>query len=138
MSTLFTPLEGCLANALERQAALADATIDLFKSDLVPDPTTPVGDYIANVADYSGYAQLNFPLWNDPILSGSGGYMILSPLVQFATDNPTTVTNICGGAFIRDVGGDLRLTVIFTEPIPMQVPGQGIPITVTVFFPTGV
>lgn len=137
MSTLFTPLEGCLANAEERQTALAASVIDLFKSDLVPDPATPLADYTSNIANYTGYAQETFTTWNDPILSGSGGYMILSPLVQFMTGNPTTVPNICGGAFVRDAGGTLRLTVIFTEPIPMQVPGQGIPITLTVFFPTG-
>lgn len=139
MSTQFFPVAGCKESAAETQAALANSVLHLFKSSLVPNPSTPLSEYTAAEADYANYTPKTFAAWNDPILAPGTGYMIGSPLVQFETDDPFTGDpNTIGGAYLVDSGGKLRLTVIFTNPIPMQLAGQGIPINLVWLFPTGV
>lgn len=137
MSTQFFPLEGCRESASEMQTVLANSVLHLFKSDLVPDPSTPLADYTAAEADYTGYAAETMAAWNTPILAPGTGFMIGSPLVQFEVGSTPTTTNIIGGAYLVDAAGDLRMTIIFTAPIPMELDGQGIPINLVWLFPTG-
>lgn len=121
------------------QTALALSVLHLFKSSFVPDPSNILADYTAAEADYDAYAAKTLTAWNEPILAPGSGYMILSPLAQFdvgVTD--PAVGNVIGGCYLVDAAGKLRLTVIFTQPIPMEMAGQGIPINLTMFFPTGV
>lgn len=138
MATVFYPLAGCLENAKERRTALASSVVHLFKSDLVPTPATPLSEYTANEADYDTYAAITMTAWNDPILAPGSGYMTGSPLVQFAVgaSDPTT-PNLIGGCYIVDASGDLRQAVVFDQPVPMQVAGQGIPLNFVELFPTG-
>lgn len=137
MAVQFNPLSGCLANATERQVVLVNSVLKLFKSSFTPSPSSPVADYDAAEADYDNYAAITIPAWNDPILAPGSGYMILSPLDQFEVGlTDPAVPNIIGGCYLVDAGGVLRNTVIFTQPIPMQLAGQGIPVTLTLFFPT--
>ena len=139
MSTQFFPLEGCQASAAAMQTALAAGELHLYKSSLVPDPSTPLSAYTADEADYDTYAAEALTPWFNPILAPGTGYMIQSPEVQFEVggSDPTT-PNVIGGAYLVDAGGKLRVTIIFTEPIPMQLAGQGIPINIVWLFPTGV
>src|SRR5262245_51532221 len=138
MPMLFYPLAGALANAEERQAILAGSVLHLFKSDLNPNPSTPLSEFTANEADYTGYAAIPFATWHDPILAPGSGYMIESPYAQFDTGATTpVVANLIGGAYLVDSGGDLRMCVIFDTPVPMEVAHQGIPIQLIDLFPTG-
>ncbi len=138
MSTQFIPLSGCLASATSMQTALAASMLHLFKSTFVPDPSTPLASYTAAEADYDSYVALEMTTWNDPILAPGTGFMVQSPEVQFSTGttDPTT-PNTIGGCYLVDAAGHLRITVIFTAAVPMQVAYQGIPINLVYLFPTG-
>lgn len=138
MSTQFFPVAGCQVSAAEMQTELANSVLHLFKSDLDPNPSTPLSEYTAAEADYDGYAAETLAAWNDPILAPGTGYMIGSPLVQFACADPFTGGgNTIGGCYLVDSAGKIRLAVKFTAPIPMQAAGQGIPINLVWLFPTG-
>ena len=65
--------------------------------------------------------------------------MINSPEVQFSTgDTDPTTPNSVAGCYLVDATGKLRLTIIFTTPIPFQLAYQGLPINIVYLFPTGV
>lgn len=137
MSTQAFPLSGCLASALQMQTTLANSVLHLFKAAFAPTPSSILADFNGAECDYDSYAVLTFTAWNTPILSPGSGYMIQSPLVQFFfPTGGAGVGNSVGGCYLVDAAGVLRLYVIFTQPIPMQVPGQGIPISLLWFFPT--
>lgn len=138
MSIQFFPLEGCQTSAAATRTALANSVMHLFQQSLSPDPSTPLTDYTAAEADYDGYAAITMAAWNAPILAPGTGYMIGSPLVQFAWEfDEESVGNVIKGAYLVDAAGKLRLTVIFTDLIPMEMAGQGIPLNVVWLFPTG-
>jgi len=137
MSVQFFPLEGCRESATEMQTVLASSVLHLFQDSLDPDPSTPLADYTAAEADFTGYAAETLTAWNTPILAPGTGYMIGSPLVQFEVGAAPSVTNVINGCYLVDAAGDLRMVVIFTSPIPMQLDGQGLPINLVWLFPTG-
>jgi len=138
VSVQFNSLEGCLQDALETQTAYALSVLHLFKSSFVPTPSNVLADYTAAEADYDNYSAETLTAWFDPLLAPGSGYMITSPLVQFETGVAVTTPNLIGGCYLVDAAGKLRLVVIFTNPVPMQIPGQGIPISLIDLFPTGV
>jgi len=139
VSTIFYPLEGCLANAAERRTALAASEIKLFQDTLpAPSPSTPLTDYDTNEADFSGYAAEAVATWSAPIFAPGTGYMISSTLVQFDFDSGMgSVANNISGCYLVDAGGDLRQVVIFTDPVPISTDGQGVQFYLTQLFPTG-
>lgn len=137
MSVQFFPLEGCRESATEMQTVLASSVLHLFQDSLDPDPSTPLADYTAAEADFTGYAAETLTAWNTPILAPGTGYMIGSPLVQFEVGAAPATTNVINGCYLVDAAGDLRMVVIFTSPIPMQLDGQGLPINLVWLFPTG-
>ncbi len=64
--------------------------------------------------------------------------MILSPLVLFevgATD--PVVGNTIGFFWVEDADGVVRMVGIFDTALPMQMAGQGIPLSLVDLFPTG-
>lgn len=140
MSVQFYPLEACEANAIDMQTALVNSVVHLFQDTLpAPDPSTPLTAYTDAEADFSGYADQTIVAWLDPILAEGTGYMINSPNLQWVfDDSPGTPTNLVSGFYLLDSGGTIRFTVIFTNPVPMQVHGQGILFSIVLFFPTGV
>lgn len=139
MSTQFYPLEGCLATATAMVTALAAGVLHLFQVPFTPSPSNPLADYTAAEADYDDYVALALTPWHDPILAPGSGYMIGSPLVQFIVSSASpAVGNLINGCYLVDAGGKNRLTIIFTDSIPMQIQGQGIPINIVWLFPTGV
>ena len=135
--SLYTLL-GCEFIAEAVRAALAAGHIKLFKSTLTPDPSTPLADFISNECDFTGYAAIAVADWNLPILSDVSGFEIGMPLVQFMTDNPTTVGNLVGGWFYEDTGNATAVVFgTFASPVPMEVPFAGIPLAPRLVFPTG-
>ncbi len=138
MSVQVIPLAGCLVDATAWRTSMANSKVHLFKSSFTPTASSPLADFTANEADYDDYAEQTITAWLAPILSSGSGYMVTSPLVQFTTgDTDPVVGNIIGGAYIVDANTKLRMYVVFTQPIPMQVAGQGIPVSLTAFFNTG-
>jgi hypothetical protein len=139
VATQFVSLDGANATALLLQTALAGCKLRLFKSSFTPTPSSTFAEYQAAQADYDTYGQITIAAWNVPILAPGSGYMMLSPLDQFAVgaNNPAT-PNLIGGCYVIDAANVVRQTIIFTSPVPMQLAGQGIPITITIPFPTEV
>jgi len=139
VSVQFFPLESCREQAELVRTALVNSVAHLFQDGFTPDPSNVLADYTAEEADFDGYAAETMAAWFPAILAEGSGYMIQSPWVQFEFDpSPGTPTNVINGMYLVTAGGDLWLTVIFTNPIPMQVDGQGIGFNLTLLFPTGV
>jgi hypothetical protein len=129
-----------MQDATERQTALALSKVRLFKSSLVPTPSTTLAELVAAEADYDDYPAGGDTItaFLDPILNPAGGSSISAPTVQFAvTTDPPIVTNLIGGAWLEDAAGKVRLVMPFASPVPMEIAGQGFPLNVTLGFPTG-
>lgn len=139
MNQLFYSLSGSLFQAALMQTALATGKLRLFKSTLTPTPETPLADFVTAEADFSGYpgGGKTVTAWLDPILSTPQGYQITAPISQFVVDDPATVTNIIGGWFYVETGGELVCFGTYGTPVPMQVPGAGLDVSPTLVFPTG-
>lgn len=137
MPIQFTPLQGTQQSAEERRTVYALSTIHLFQSSLNPNGSTPKADYVAAEANYDTYVAQTFTAWLPAILAPGSGYMIESPLVQFAVGPVDPVTpNVIGGCYVLDAAGVIRIAVKFDTAVPMQVAGQGIPISIVELFPT--
>lgn len=138
MPTMFFPLEGALASATATRTAMASSVCHLFQDSLPnPTPATPLADYTTAEADFSGYSAITLTTWNAPGFAPGTGYMIGSPLIQFAvaTASPL-VENVIAGAYVVDAGGIARITMIFDALVPMQIVGQIIPLNFVWLFPT--
>lgn len=139
MNSILYSLSGCAFVADLVQTALAASELRLFKSTLEPTPETPLADFDSAECDFSGYTTggETIATWLDPILAPTSGYQITSPIVQWAADNPTTVGNVVGGWYLVESGGELIAYGTYGTPQPMEVPGQGLDVSITLVFPTG-
>lgn len=143
--SVFKSLPGCKAAALLNQAALALSVVHLYKAGFTPAPNTPLADYTAQEADYTGYVAQTITAFADPILAPGSGYMIQGPLQQFVwTGGLPGVSNSIGGAYMVDSGGVLIDVIKFTDDsgnpvtIPMSGPDQAVQVAFVELFPTGV
>lgn len=134
---VFYPIAGSIWLAGEVQDLLAASLLKLFQSTIVPDVNTTLAELTAEEATFSGYAPITLTTWFEPYISPSGGAAINSPAGQFDTDNPTTVTNNIGGAWIETATGDLVAIITFPEIIPMAMPFQSIPLSEVLRFTSG-
>jgi hypothetical protein len=134
----FYPLSGCEAQAVERQTAYAASVVHLFKSSLLPTPSTLKADYTTNEANYDAYTAITIAAWDGSVLPPGSGFEILSPLVLFSV-GPTdpVVTNDIGGFWLEDAGGIVRLVGKFDPILPMHLAFQAIPLNLLDLFPTG-
>lgn len=134
--TIYTN-EGAHANASRQQTFEALSKVRLFQSGMVElSPATVKADLEAAEATFSGYPAggIAITAFLSPILAPEGGYAIQSPTVQFATDDPTTTPNLIGGFWLESAAGAVILATQFNTPVPMQVPGQGLPVSVRQVF----
>lgn len=136
----FETLAATIQDATERQTVFAASKVRLYKSTLIPTPSTTAADLAAAEADYTDYPAGGEAIatWLAPVLNPAGGASIAAPTLQFlvTTANPP-VTNLIGGAWLEDSTGKVRLVMPFAQPVPMEIQGQGIPLNVTFGFPTG-
>ncbi len=138
MNTLLYTLLGAEFIAAAVRTALAAGHIKLFKSSFTPSPDSPLADFTAAEADFTGYTPIAVTNWNTPILGPGSSFQIGMPLVQFETANPTTVGNLIGGFFYEDAANAVGVIYgTFATPVPMEVPFQGIPLAPVLVFPTG-
>ncbi len=134
----FYTLEATRQQATERQDVYALSVIHLFQSSLTPTGSTTKAELEAAEADYDTYAPLTFTAWNDPILAPGTGYMIASPLVQFAIGlTDPVVSNVIGGFWFEDADGNVRGIGTYDPTLPMGMAGQGIDVNLIDLFPTG-
>ena len=132
----FYPLSACEQNALERQTALAASSARLFQDPFVPTPANVLADYTAAIATFTGYSNQAVAAWLGPLTAPGGGWMITTPLLAFiATDGATP--NTINGAYLVDAGGELRLAVVFDEPIAVAAAGNGALFYLVMTFTTG-
>lgn len=134
---VFYPSVGSLWLAGITGTELANSVIHLYQSSLVPTVDTVLADLVAAEADFSGYAPITLVAWGAPYLVAAGGAAVNSPCSQFNTDDPTTVTNLIGGAWIETAGGDLVIIDAFPSAIPMDAPSKAIPIQEILRFLSG-
>jgi len=136
---IFRTNEACLTTAAELQTAFAASLVRLFKSTFIPTVSTTKAELVANEVLFTGYPAGGEPItaWLDPLLDPSGGASITAPTVQFAVTGPVVDTDLVGGFWLEDAGGDVRIVGQLANPIPMEVVGQGFPLNLKEVVPTG-
>lgn len=128
-------LEGAKATAALKQTGLANSNAKLFKDGFVPSVTTPAADFAANECDFDDYAPVAIVAWNAPSLASVPGYNIDAPMVRWVCAADQVVSNMVGGLWIENAGGDILDFVIFDTPIPMQLADQVVEWVPAEFFP---
>lgn len=134
---VFYPTAGSLWLAGITRTALAASILKLFQSSLVPNVNTVKADLDAAEADFTGYAPITLTTWGAAYISSAGGAAINSPCGQFDTDDPTTVANNIGGAWVETAGGLLVIIDAFPDAIPMNAPNMSIPVQEILRFLSG-
>lgn len=127
-------LTGALIIATANQARNALSTLHLFKAPFLPSPTTTKDQFLAQEADYDGYAPITLTAWGAPVLLGQG-YATVGPQATFRWALETdAVGNSIAGWFFLTAAGDLIGYSVFGTPQSMSGPGQAIvttPIQIT-------
>jgi hypothetical protein len=143
---IYYPNLACLKMADELKTALAAAKCRLFKTEtapgepFLPSVSTTPAQLAAAECDFDGYPAggLTVITMSPPLLDPIGGASIESPILQFAyTDGAAHKGNVVGGFWVEDATAHLRLIGVFPQPIPVQGPGQGIPLNFKCVEPTG-
>jgi len=129
MSRVFYTNESVIQLATELDTNLINCTIDLFKDSLVPGITTVAADFLAAIADFSGYAQKVVAALLAPYLDPAGGASTNIATQQFQ-HNGGPVANGIGGAWVRDAALIVRLVIVFEKSVPMAVATDAIPLDV--------
>lgn len=97
---------------------LLDATVALSSTNIIPEPTTPIGSY--TLADYTGYAPGDITP-QDPSVSDNGTPEIVYPLTPFRPTGSTVGNLIFCALLIADGGALLGACRLDTDSgIPMQ------------------
>lgn len=126
-------IPGRLVLGADIQTLLAASKLKLFQNDILPDQSTPKSALVE--ATYSGYAAATLTAWGDPYTDTvNGGVSLTAPSHQFATADPTTVTNTVYGYWLETAGGDLIQVGRFDSPLAMIEPFAAIPLLVTLNF----
>lgn len=114
-------LTGCKAVATAEKAALANATVHLFKSDFHPTPANLLADFEAAECDFDGYAAVTIAAWGDVVLaSGNAGYAVLGALCEYLWAHDTDdVPNSVGGWWVQTAASVLRNFFEFGTSVPM-------------------
>lgn len=123
-----------LANALTQlgaatpaATALPGAICKLFQEGLSPTPDTPLADFDAAEADFSGYAASDTITWNAPVREGAFTEQLESSITCPFTQDATTTVNTIAGYYLTS-GDDTVLigSRLFDTPIPMGNVGDNI------------
>lgn len=133
---LLYPIESVLAQVAALTGALAAAKVRLFKDSLGPVQFgTSRAALLASECNFDGYPAggIAVPSWTPPTLAPGQGAMSSSAFVQFVTTAaPGGVGNVVGGAWLETAGGTVWIILQFPEGVPLQVAGQGFPISFSV------
>lgn len=139
MDTVLYTNEGANTQAIQTQTELAASKIRLWQSGMLTlAATTTKAELIAAEATFTGYPSggIEFTTWAAPILAPETGYAIQSPIAQFAVGSTPTTTNVIGGWWVElATSGDIIVACSFGTPVPMEISGQGLPVSVRLVFP---
>lgn len=130
-------MTGAALIAAANQTRNANSVLRLFKGGFNPSPTTTKAEFLANEADYDGYAALTIVAWGAPILFGLG-WATFAPTQTFRWGPAGAGTNnMIGGTFLLTQAGDLLTYEVFEQERPMQGPGQAVVTTPIQITPAG-
>lgn len=132
---LFYPLSSTQAQAAMQSTRLTGGKVRLWKSGFTPTFSTTIAELNAVEADYDGYPAggVTLPSFTAPIMSPGQGSYITGPVVQFQfAGGGSNNTNLIGGFYLVAADGTLWVICQFPDPIPMQEPSHGFPVTVAV------
>lgn len=137
---IFYPPSGCAGLAELSRTRLANAKMRLWKSGLVLTWDTTLAQLNAAEADYDGYTPggITIPAWG-PALQGPGQTFVISGGVQsfvVGTGGPGN-WNVIGGWYLVTADNVLWAVGEFPAPVPMQQPGAGQPVALSLAFPSG-
>jgi len=118
-----------LGAATPAATALPGAICKLFQVGLSPNPDTPLADFDAAEADFSGYAASDTITWNAPVREGAWGEQLESSITCPFTQTATTTVNTVAGYYLTS--GDDTILIgsrLFDSPIAMANVGDNITI----------
>jgi hypothetical protein len=113
-----------------RQAALALSKVKLVKSSIGNiNANTTKAQLLANIADFTGYADKTITVFLAPYIDPAGGVSMQAPTVQFDSSGPA-VANMIRGWWLELAGGEIQVVAQFDNDIPISDVGNSIPIDV--------
>lgn len=138
MATFFRNVLELAAEAnLGTHPLLSAATLDLLKAPVTLDGNLTVAGCVAQIADFTGYAQvaLTVPPLPYPDLV-QGGVSLTLPTMNFVCSNPTTVGNNIYGFYITRTGVTAypAFACLFNQYIPMNNPAEQLNLEVSINF----
>lgn len=132
-NSLLVTNEQAINRATLVQTALAASVLRLIQN-YVPSYTDNRTVLLANEANFTGYTNggYNVSGWSGPILPGTGGAALTSPLVNVSPSANNTVTNNISGFWVETTGNSplTLLTGIINPPVPVLASTTGFPIVV--------
>jgi len=134
---LFYPISSVLGQGAMTATRLANAKLRLFKDGFNPAFGVTLAELNAVECDFDGYPAggITVPSWSNPFLGAGSGAQITAGLLSFAFDGSGSgVTNLVGGFYLHTSDNVLWIVGQFPEGVPMQTPGVGMPIALSVGF----
>lgn len=129
--TMLYTLDAAMTKAGIVKLNLALSKLRLFRAPLIISQYTAKAELVAAECDFDGYTALGYTLtaWTGPLFAGSGGAIIMSPLVQLAFSGPSVppITNMVAGWWIEDAAGNVRLVGTYGPHRSMAQVGDGWP-----------
>ncbi len=136
MATMIRTNSGALALATREKAAMISSVVHLFKTDLNVSINTVAADLDAAEADFDGYEAITVAAMLAPVYDPLGGVGIETGTIQFVWAHDTDdVANMIYGFWHVTATGGLLSVGKFTDPIPMSMVGQGLPMSVKYLYP---
>jgi hypothetical protein len=108
--------------------ALANSTINLYQVPFTPTPTTPLADFTAAIATFSGYSAAAVVSVGDPFIFGAAWAVEVTVRYDYDSGAGSTGNQI-GGWYWTTTGGDLVEYGTFDPTRPAQGDGQAIFVT---------
>jgi len=115
MPQFITPFSGARNIADLVKTDSVNAIISLFKFGFNPTVSTLKAELEANECDFDDYVTKVIAAWTGPTLAPSPGYQLNGGLVQWIVLT-NVVTNIVGGYWIENAGGEVLQIVKFDDP----------------------
>lgn len=129
MPRQFLSQAGALVEAGLRQTYLVNSVIHLFQASELfnPTPGTLLSEYLANEADFDGYASKTLATWPEIVAAAGTSFLLFAATQTWIwTFDTDSIGNMIAGHFIVSAGGDLVGVVVYDTPIPMQGPMQAV------------
>jgi len=108
--------------------------VHLYQSDITPAAGDVLSSYSGAEADFSGYAAVSVPAWNDPTWDGTAKVATITAAaaVTFTVSASPSVTNGIYGYYVtRDSDGALMWAQRFDGTLPLAMTNGGDTLTFT-------